>query len=440
MRDGNVDRGLGAGGQRDADDRGAHRVVAGSAERDREPSAGLRPGDEGVDRRGVEAHVDPLRGSRGDGGGLRLGRSGGDPRAGRDRPRIDEVELVELPVELELGVEPAERDHVGSAPEQPRLDPLERRRGVERHQPLRDTRVALVLAEALAQLGLGHPVEPGVNAVERAELRQQIGRRLRPHPRDAGDVVARVAGQREVVAHAARGHAELLAHLGGPVDAVAHRVPHHDAVVAVVHELHQVLVGADDDDLPAVGERARRHGGDEVVGLEPLLLEAGDVPGADDLLDAGHLLREIRRRGRPGGLVPRVEGVAECPSFGVHGHREPVRLPLGDHLLQHVHGAEHRVRRLAARARERRQRVVRAKDVPRDVDEVEDVVGTWSWKARTKGRRAGRRVGSGRAARAGGAGRRRGLAPSAFFLRSLRGARHGGAGKAVSRPGRSRLL
>ena len=111
--------------------------------------------------------------------------------------------------------------------------------------------------------------------------REQIRGRLGPHPGDAGHVVARVAGQREEVAHLPGPHPELLAHLGRPEDASRIESHSHDAVVVVVHQLHQVLVGAHDDDAQPVGQRARGHGGDEVVGLEPVLLEDGAVPRAD---------------------------------------------------------------------------------------------------------------------------------------------------------------
>ncbi len=96
----------------------------------------------------------------------------------------------------------------------------------------------------------------------------------------------------------------------------------------VVDELHEVLVGADDDDAPALVHRAHCHRGDEIVGLETVPREARDVPRAHDLLDPRHLLGEVRRRGRARGLVPRVDRVPERRPSRVHRHGEEVRPPL----------------------------------------------------------------------------------------------------------------
>ncbi len=227
--------------------------------------------------------------------------------------------------------------------------------------------------QVLAQLRLGHPIGVRQDALDGPELSEEIGRGFGADAGHAGDVVAGVARQGEEVAHLARRNPELLAYLARSVHPVSHRVPQDDAVVAVVDELHQVLVGADDDHPPALGQRPRRHRGDEIVGLEAFSRETRDVPGAHDLLDARHLLRQIRRRRRARRLVPHVDGVAERRPAGVHRHDEEVRPALGHDLLQHVHRPEHGVGRLSSRAREGRKRVVRPEDVPRQVDEIEDV-------------------------------------------------------------------
>ena len=50
---------------------------------------------------------------------------------------------------------------------------------------------------------------------------------------------------------------------------VVHRVEHVD--LAVVDQLHQILVGADDGHLPAGADRGIGVAGDDVVGLQPIL-------------------------------------------------------------------------------------------------------------------------------------------------------------------------
>jgi hypothetical protein len=68
-------------------------------------------------------------------------------------------------------------------------------------------------------------------------------------------------------------------------------------------ELHQVLVGRHDAHLCAGLDRLAGVGGDEVVGLIGVLLDAGDPEGGDGLADEAELGDEVGRRGRALGLV-----------------------------------------------------------------------------------------------------------------------------------------
>ena len=258
------------------------------------------------------------------------------------------VELLDLPVEFELGVDAAELRDVRPTPEELRVLPLDRRVRGQCHELQRQARVSLVLAKAFPKLGSGYPVKRGIDAVERLELSQEVGRGLGPDARNARYVVARVSRKRQEVADLARGDAELLTHFFRTVNPVAHRVPKHDALVFVVHELHEVLVGAHDDDSPPLSDGMPGHRRDEIVGLEVGFGEARDVQRSDDLLDTSHLLREVRRGRGASRLVTRVQVVAERPPRGVHRHGEEVRAPLSHHLLQHVDRAQHGVGRFAA--------------------------------------------------------------------------------------------
>ena len=230
-----------------------------------------------------------------------------------------------------------------------------------------------MLAQAFAELWLRDPIEGRVDAVERLELQKQVGCRLRSDARHPWHVVARVAGQRQVIADLSREDAELLADLVRTVDAIAHRVPQDDLRAIASDELHEVFVRAHDDDAHPLGHRASGHGGDEIVCLEPARAEARDVPCADHLFDPRHLLGQVGRRRGPCRLVATVEVMAKSGAGRVHGHGQHVGSPLADNLLKHIDRAEHGVGRLAARAREGRQRVIGAKHVAREIHEVKNV-------------------------------------------------------------------
>ena len=214
------------GRQRDADDRRAHRI---------------RLAHPDVDRRASPSRARPrrtrassslrviVRNSRFGGGG-----------AGS---------CCEQARELELGEEAPQLGLVGAAVRRCSGSHAMFASRLQRDELLREARVGLVVREGLAELRALDLVEVRVDAVERAELGQadRPPSSARRSARRARCRTCRPMSARQI-AELARAHAELLAHLGRPVDLVAHRVPQHDVLVVVVDELHQVLVGADDDD------------------------------------------------------------------------------------------------------------------------------------------------------------------------------------------------
>jgi hypothetical protein len=113
------------------------------------------------------------------------------------------------------------------------------------------------------------------------------------------------------------------------------RVQHGDVVG---DQLQGVAVAGADQHLEARGSGLPGERRDDVVGLEPVRFDVDDVERVEDLLDQRHLSGELRRRGRPVGLVLGVLRRAE----GLPGHVErdgEVRRPL---VAQHVdeHGRE----------------------------------------------------------------------------------------------------
>ena len=158
--------------------------------------------------------------------------------------------------------------------------------------------------------------------------------------------------------------------------AVLHRVVHRHRRA---DELHQILVGRDDGGVAAGLAGEPRIGGDQIVGLEALHLDAGQVEGARRLADQAELRDQILRRRRAVGLVFGVELVAERLRRIVEDDREMGRrdADIGvarvlHQLPQHVAEARHRADRQPVRfARQRRQRVIGAEDVAGAVDEEE---------------------------------------------------------------------
>ena len=202
----------------------------------------------------------------------------------------------------------------------------------------------------------------------------QLARGLGPDPRHARHIVDAVAHQRQHVADLFRRHPEFLQHLRPPDAPVVHRVEHVDPGI-LVDQLHQILVGADDRHPPA-GRLGRGHvAGNDVVGLQPRFLDAGNGEGAGGDADQRELRDQVFGRRWPVRLVLVVHLVAEGLLRRVEDHRHvgrPVGLvePVGE-LPQHRRIAIDRARRRPVAVGQRRQPVIGAEDVARPIDEVE---------------------------------------------------------------------
>ena len=247
---------------------------------------------------------------------------------------------------------------------------------VSRITSVRDSRAwSAKVIETLSPLRLGDLGGAGEQRVEIAIFVDEQRRGLHPDAGHAGHIVGGVADQRLHLDDLRGRHAEALHHLVLADHLVLHGVVHAHAWA---HELHQVLVGGDDGHVGAGFLRLARIGGDEVVGLVALLLEAGDVEGSHRVADQRELRDEVLRHVRAMRLVIGIELVAERVLGKVEDHREMGRRAklagLAQQLPQHgaeaVHGAD---REPVRGAGERRQRVIGAEDVARAVDQI-DVV------------------------------------------------------------------
>jgi hypothetical protein len=162
----------------------------------------------------------------------------------------------------------------------------------------------------------------------------QLGRGLHADAGDTGNIVGAVAAQGLNLDHLVGSDAEFLPHLGFADRPVGHRVAHHDA--AVCDELHHVLVGREDRHLGAGFDGMPRIGGDQVVGLEIVHLDATDAKGIRRAPHMLQLRRQIVRHFTPVGLVVTVDFVAETAPRGVENDRDMVGVGLAQVLVEHV--------------------------------------------------------------------------------------------------------
>ena len=163
---------------------------------------------------------------------------------------------------------------------------------------------AVRVGQRLAPLRLLDLAGAREQRIEIAVFADQLRRRLDADARRAGHVVGRIAGERLDVDDLVGAEAEIIDDLGradAPLLAVAGSgVEHRDAGP---DELHQVLVGRDDQHVGALRARLRRVGGDEVVGLVAVLLDRRQAEGADGVAHQRELRHEVVRRVGPVRLV-----------------------------------------------------------------------------------------------------------------------------------------
>ena len=197
-----------------------------------------------------------------------------------------------------------------------------RHRVAQGDQPLRDPRLLGVLEQVLAALGLLDRGGVGEQAFQIAELLEQLRRGLDPDARHARHVVRSVAGEREDVAHLLRPDPEALDHLGAVDRFLLHRVVH---LHALTDQLHQVLVGGDDDHLAAGRARLAGVGGDDVVGLVAVELDHRQAERLGRLAHHLELRHQVVGRLEAVRLVVGVDGVAKARLALVEHHQRAAR-------------------------------------------------------------------------------------------------------------------
>ena len=236
-------------------------------------------------------------------------------RAGQRREQTlaqhPELELVEQPVHG-LAVPRAGHEIVRRRVQRDVADQLGEL-AVEQH-------VREVRAQGVARLAL-HLVHPVRERLQRPELAHPLGGRLLPDPRDAGQVVARVAAQRREVGVLDRREAVAGHHRGG-VDAAelgdpARRVEHRHVVA---DQLERVAVARGHQHAIALRLGLGGEGGDDVVGLVVVHREERDRERGQHVLDEVDLAAEVVGRRAAVRLVLGEPLGAEGDARDVEGH------------------------------------------------------------------------------------------------------------------------
>ena len=257
---------------------------------------------------------------------------------------------------------------------------------LQRHENAAEFRILAMLDQPFLELGLLHVRRRIERSGERAVLRDQLAGGLGADAEDAGNIVHRIAHQRQHVPQLLGRDAEFLDHFVAPDALRFHRVEHVDAAAAfdagfqlvigaLADQLHQVLVRTDDRDIPALARGGAGIAGDHIVRLDIGLFDDRQGKGAGGIANQRKLRHQILGRIGAVGLVLIVEVVAEGMARLVEDDgkmRRPVRLvKIVGQLPQHGRIAVDRADRRAFRIGQRGQAMIGTKDIGRSVDKIE---------------------------------------------------------------------
>ena len=217
---------------------------------------------------------------------------------------------------------------------------------IQRHQLARQQNLCHVIDQSLAALFLLDLARAGQQRIQIAVFVNQQGSSLDPDPRRTGHVIHAIPGQCLHIHHPLWPDAELFNHPIAVDALVLHRVEHFDAIA---DQLHHVLVRCHNRH-PAPGIAGLTgQGGDDVVGLEPGDLLAGDIKRTGRVAGQRELRHQILGGRRALRLVQRIQVIAERPAGMVKDNshmRRCIRASITVNIaLQHVHEPRHRPHR-----------------------------------------------------------------------------------------------
>ena len=246
----------------------------------------------------------------------------------------------------------------------------------QRHQHSAELGIGAIFEQAFLELAFLHALCRIERGGQSAMFGDQAAGSLGADTEDTGDVVDRIAHQRENIADLFGRDAEFLLDLLDIDARILHRVEHVDPrAVLLADKLHKILVGRDDRDVPPLPLRFACVGGDHVVRLDIGFLDARQAEGAGGVADQRELGHQILRRRGPVGLVLVVDLVAEAAARLVENHCQ-MRRPIGlvqivGQLPQHGGIAIDRAHRCPFGVGQRGEAMIGTEDIGRAIDEVE---------------------------------------------------------------------
>ena len=226
-------------------------------------------------------------------------------------------------------------------------------------------------AQALLLLGTGDLVDVGEDAVERAEVLQQLRRRLVADASDSRHVIDGVADERLQIDDLLGRNPPIGEQLG-PAELLALAEVEHTN--AVGDELAAILVAGADERVDPALVGGDGEGGEDVVGLVARVAEDRDAQPRERLLDERDLEDEVFGHRRAVRLVIRVQVAAEGRLGAVEGADQVRRLQASQEE-HNAEEAEHRIRRHAGGAGHALDAVEDLEDERVRIDEVERFSG-----------------------------------------------------------------
>ena len=243
-------------------------------------------------------------------------------------------------LELEFGEEGTQFFLVGFAKLQRIQIEFNRNVGSNRREEFRHPNIIDVRLYFLAQFSFDL-VGMSQKIVDVAKLLDEFHGGFLANARTAREIVRRVAHQRQKVDDLVGiFDAIFRANLLRPHFFVAAAVTRTELENVVTNELSVVLVRCQHIGFNAHFPRFHRECANHVVGLEPIDLQARNVPRLKQLLDDWHRAFDVLGRFLALCFVLGKSLVAECFSV-VESHADMRRLFLGDNLVKRVHKAHH---------------------------------------------------------------------------------------------------
>ena len=264
-----------------------------------------------------------LRGRGSLGGGRRIGR-----------------QLTSKHIEIQLDIELTKSIVIGIFDAQSLGIKLDRHVQHDRRQTLREQQLLGTRLDICA-LFRGQLVGMFEDLLDRTELIYKLYRALFANSLHTGNVVRRIAPQRQHIAHQERlVESVMLANRLTVNDFNALALLFVD-LDAVGHQLSVVLVGRDHKDLETLRSSLVRERSDHVISLITSHFEHGNTHRLAQLLDVGHGGVNILGRCRAIGLVGGKNLAAETSTLGVESHAEAVGLLASQDVAQELDKPEH---------------------------------------------------------------------------------------------------